>query len=76
MNSNVPIGNQERREIHKADEELLVDSAKEGNEQAFAALWSRCSVMNERLQFVARRLAGEPMARTEQIRYRERKRAS
>jgi len=45
MNSNVPIGNQEREEIHKADEELLVASAKEGDEQAFAALWSRHSKM-------------------------------
>lgn len=42
MNSNVPMGNQERK-VHKADEELLVASAKEGNEQAFAALWSRHS---------------------------------
>ena len=25
-------------------------------------LWKECSVMDERLQFVARRLAGEPMA--------------
>ena len=25
-------------------------------------LWKKCSVMDERLQFVARRLAGEPMA--------------
>ena len=24
--------------------------------------WKECSVMDERLQFVARRLAGEPMA--------------
>ena len=45
MNFNVPIGNQEREEIHKADEELLVASAKEGDEQAFAALWSRHSKM-------------------------------
>jgi len=45
MNSNVPISNQEREEIHKADEELLVASAKEGDEQAFAALWSRHSEM-------------------------------
>lgn len=42
MNSNVPMGNQERK-VHKADEELLVASAKEGDEQAFAALWSRHS---------------------------------
>ena len=45
MNSNVPIGNQEREAIHKADEEFLVASAKEGDEQAFAALWSRHSKM-------------------------------
>ena len=45
MNSNVPIGNQKREEIHKADEVLLVASAKEGDEQAFAALWSRHSKM-------------------------------
>jgi hypothetical protein len=25
--------------------------------------WKECSVMDERLQFVARRLAGEPMSR-------------
>ena len=43
MNSNVPIADQEREEIHKANEELLVASAKEGDEQAFAALWSRHS---------------------------------
>lgn len=45
MNTNVQIGNQEREEIHRADEELLVASAKEGDEQAFAALWSRHSKM-------------------------------
>ena len=27
--------------------------------------WKECSVMDERLQFVARRLAGEPMAESE-----------
>src|SRR5215469_14147647 len=43
MNSNVQIGSHERKEIHKADEELLVASAKEGDEQAFATLWSRHS---------------------------------
>ena len=26
--------------------------------------WKECSVMDERLQFVVRRLAGEPMGRT------------
>src|SRR5215471_8275536 len=45
MNSNVPNANQKREEIHKADEELLVASAKKGDEQAFAALWSRHSKM-------------------------------
>ena len=45
MNSNVSMGNQEREEMHKADDELLVASAKEGDEQAFAALWSRHSNM-------------------------------
>jgi|SRR5215469_5193805 len=51
MNSNVQIGNQERKEILKADEELLVASAKEGDEQAFATLWSRHSKMVLRKAF-------------------------
>ena len=36
MNSNVPMSNQKRKEIDNADEELLVESTKEGDEQAFA----------------------------------------